>query len=383
MRVTLERNSIFIKIPIPQKIAESDWNFKNHGVEFVKVQNPYSFEINCTISDYIHRIQEVVKRYYLQKNPLSLSIIKTEILGNKDKTVSFNKYVSSYIKKLSDKLEEGTLKKYKSFLAHLNKFNPKIEFAQLTPDFVGKFKQFLEMKQGLKGNTIKSYFDKFKKLVNLAEKESFLEMKQTRFLFADTKITWSDTKRTFLELEEIKRITNLKFKIVEKNLERDRDIFLFQIYSALYYNDLGLIKKTQLVKKDGIGMYLMALRNKNDNQTLIPIYKFPNAAIILAKYSCQDKNDSMLFDSKYFIESQAYNRNLKIIAARANINKEISNRTARHTNAQLWIHYGTKKEVVSKILGHTLSQTTEEYFRVDINDVEQGIKHIDFGKLGI
>jgi site-specific recombinase XerD len=219
--------------------------------------------------------------------------------------------------------------------------------------------------------------------VNLAEKESFLEMKQTRFLFADTKITWSDTKRTFLELEEIKRITNLKFKTNEKYLERDRDVFLFQIYSALYYNDLGLIKKTQLVMKDGIGLYLMALRNKNDNQTIIPIYKFPNAATILAKYTTQDNNEKMLFDSKYLIESQAYNRNLKVIAARANINKEISNRTARHTNAQLWIHYGTKKEVVSKILGHTLSQTTEEYFRVDINDVEQGIKHIDFGKLGI
>lgn len=314
---------------------------------------------------------------------MSLSIIKAEIFSNKEKTVSFNSYVSNYIKKPYDKLEEGTLNKYKSFLAHLNQFNPKIEFAQLTPDFVSKFKQFLEMKQGLKGNTIKSYFDKFKKLVNLAEKESFLEMKQTRFLFADTKITWSDTKRTFLELEEIKRIYNLKFKIAEKYLERDRDVFLFQIYSALYYNDLGLIKKTQLVNKDGIGMYLMAHRNKNDNQTLIPLYKFPNAAIILAKYSSQDNNDLMLFDSKYLIESQAYNRNLKIIASRANIKKEISNRTARHTNAQLWIHYGTKKEVVSKILGHSLSQTTEEYFRVDINDVEQGIKHIDFGKLGI
>jgi hypothetical protein len=146
MRVTLERNSIFIKIPIPQKIAESDWNFKNHGIEFVKLQNPYSFEINCTISDYIQRVQEVVKRYYLQKSPLSLSIIKTEILGNKEKAVSFNNYVSNYIKKPTDKLEEGTLNKYKSFLAHLNKFNPKIEFAQITPDFVTKFKQFLEMK---------------------------------------------------------------------------------------------------------------------------------------------------------------------------------------------------------------------------------------------
>jgi hypothetical protein len=53
-------------------------------------------------------------------------------------------------------------------------------------------------------------------------------------------------------------------------------------------------------------MCLMAHRNKNDNQTLIPIYKFPNAAILLAKYSCLYKNDLIFFDSKYLIESQAY-----------------------------------------------------------------------------
>ena len=65
------------------------------------------------------------------------------------------------------------------------------------------------------------------------------------------------------------------------------------------------------------------------------------------------------------------------------INKSVSNKVARHTNAQLWIRLGTNRPVVSRILGHSKEETTKTYYNIDINEVIDGTNHIDFEKIGI
>ena len=103
----------------------------------------------------------------------------------------------------------------------------------------------------------------------------------------------------------------------------------------------------------------------------------------MEKYGSIDKDDELIFDEKYIIEDQPYNRNLKELGIKAKIKKNISNKVARHTNAQLWIRYGTAREVVSKMMGHVKSETTEEYFKINVNDVEEGVKHVNFKYLGL
>lgn len=133
----------------------------------------------------------------------------------------------------------------------------------------------------------------------------------------------------------------------------------------------------------GTGVFLLVNRSKNDNKTIIPLYKFKDTPGLLERYANQDKDSKYLFDKKCFIEEPVYNRQLKVIAVMAGISKSISNKTARHTNAQLWIHYETKREVVSKMMGHTKSETTQEYFKINISDVEEGVKHVNIENLGI
>ncbi|MEP6949025.1 MAG: hypothetical protein ABI863_07120 [Ginsengibacter sp.] len=122
-------------------------------------------------------------------------------------------------------------------------------------------------------------------------------------------------------------------------LTRDRDLFLFQVYTAYYYKDLLIFTKDQLLEDEEYGQIIVGARDKNDNQTIIPLFKFPGASAIIRKYQSSALEKRVL-NPAVFIEEPAYNRNLKEIAGVAGVNKKVSNKVARHTNAQLWIRYG-------------------------------------------
>lgn len=103
---------------------------------------------------------------------------------------------------------------------------------------------------------------------------------------------------------------------------------------------------------------ILGARDKNGNQTTVPLFKGPHAKHILEQYASAP-GDKLVFDKKYLIEEPSYNRNLKVIALMAGIHKNITNKVARHTNAQLWIRYGAERSVLSKMMGHTKEETTK------------------------
>lgn len=136
------------------------------------------------------------------------------------------------------------------------------------------------------------------------------------------------------------------------------------------------------MKDEEYGYIISGERDKNSNNTIIPLFKFPNADAILEKYM-SPKQEKWVFNRNLFIEVQAYNRNLKKIATKAGITKDVSNKVARHTNAQLWIRFGAERPVISKMMGHTKEETTKHYYNVDIPEIIEGTKNVDFLKLGI
>ncbi len=130
-------------------------------------------------------------------------------------------------------------------------------------------------------------------------------------------------------------------------LERDRDMFLFQIYTGYYYKDLRILRKDQLMKDEEYGYFILGERDKNGNDTIIPLFKFPHALKIMEKYAAEEKSE-MVFGPDAFIEEPVYNRNLKDIGKMAGIQKPVYNKVGRHTNAQLYIRYGARHLLFQK-----------------------------------
>jgi integrase len=104
---------------------------------------------------------------------------------------------------------------------------------------------------------------------------------------------------------------------------------------------------------------------------------------ILELYRSKDPKDPYLFRRDVFTEDQPYNRNLKRIAKLLEWDKNIYNKLARNTNSQLYIRYGAKRPILSKMLGHEREETTSAYYDVNVADVIEGTKDVNFDKFDI
>jgi len=233
-------------------------------------------------------------------------------------------------------MELNIIKKYNTCLAHLKTFKPSLFFSQIDNTVIRDFLRFMQTDLHLQGSSCKKYLECFKRVIREARKDHLIDASQMEFLFDDVKIKVNQAKRLFLEPQEIKALKHLKFPETKKYLARDRDLFLFQIYTGYYYKDFLIFTKNQL-----------------------------------------------LHDEEYLLEEPVYNRHLKEIATLVGIKKSISNKTARHTNAQLWMRYGAERPILSKMMGHVKEETTKNYFSVNIPEIVEGTKRANFESLGI
>lgn len=370
----------YFPIKVPYKVSKDEWSGKDDA--WVKSTHPFFFEINNKIREKKSVIIELIKRYYTLNKSLSFDVVFKE-LNKRYNTGSFNQYLQDYINNPSDNIEPDTLKKYRACLEHLNNFNSDVKFHDLCPQLIEDFYQHCVKKAKLVGSTIDSYFDAFKKVVRLARKAHLIPKEEADELFGELHIDIKKSKRAFLSIEEIKQWKSLTFAPGEEHLARDRDIFLFQVYTGLYYKDVINLKKQYLVKDHEYGYFILGERDKNEEQNIIPVFRFPYANEIIDKYKSEDPLSEYVFDRKYILAEPVYNRNLKKLAPLAKIAKQISNKIARHSNAQLWIRLGAKKPIVQKMLGHADDKTTNAYFRVDMLEIIDGTGHVDLEKLGI
>ncbi|MDQ2718142.1 MAG: site-specific integrase [Bacteroidota bacterium] len=380
LRITIDRIAKYYKIAVPKSISEEEWAGKDDA--WVKPIHPFAFEINNKIVEKKLLIHELIKRYYNLNKPLTFPIIFQQLKRRGDCN-SFVDYMKAYIRTPPEKLHENTIKKYQTCLQHLTKFRSNFYFNDIDQSFVHEFYKYLQVALNLGGTTIKKYFDAFKKVIKAAHRENYIHSSQMEFLFDDVKISSKRiTKRVYLEIDEIKKLKALKFPEEKKYLERDRDIFLLQIYTGYYYKDLQIFSKEQLIKDEEFGYFIIGSRDKNGNETIIPLFKFPYAMTIIDKYAAGEES-KMIFKSDTFIQEQAYNRNLKDIAKLAGLTKTIFNKVGRHTNAQLWVRYGAERPILSKMLGHEKEETTGNYYNVNIPEIVEGTKKVDFERLGI
>ena len=380
LRIKIGQDARYYKIDTPQKVSPAQW--LGNDDHWVKNTHPFAFEINNKITEKKMIVHELIKRYYNLNKPLNFLIIFRQ-LKRKGNSNSFLDYMKLYIIDPPEKLQDNTIKKYQTCLIHLTKFRPAIYFNDIDKSFFQEFYKFLQVNLKLGGPTIKKYFDALKKVIKAARRENYIEASQLEFLFEDVKISAKrTTKRVYLETDEIKKWKALIFPQEKKFLERDRDIFLFQIYTGYYYKDLQIFTKEQLIDDEEFGFFIIGQRDKNGNETIIPLFKFPYAMTVIQKYSA-DKENPLIFKKDVFIEEQAYNRNLKEIAMLAGITKRVFNKVGRHTNAQLWVRYGAERPIISKMLGHQKEETTKNYFSVNLPEIVEGTRKVDFKRLGI
>jgi integrase len=226
------------------------------------------------------------------------------------------------------------------------------------------------------GVTVHKYFDPFKVMVKQAVKEGYLE--KDPFQFVDLGIRATKGKRVYLEVEERAMLKNVHIPTTRPDLAMARDHWLFCFYASFYYSDLRALQWDQ-VKKTEHGYCIVGERFKNENSFIAPIHKFSNAIDILERQ--RGKSPLLVFPDT--ISEQKYNAKLKELAQLAGIDKNIMNKSARHSAIQFWESQGLETQHMAKMAGHTKESTTKEYYDLSTRDINHRVARFDFSKLDV
>ncbi len=257
-----------------------------------------------------------------------------------------------------------------SYLSSHNKFkkfvenklvNDEFAFNKIDEKLCENYKEWL-FKQELKNNTVGIFLFRLKTILNKAVKDKIIPFNPARYV----KIKMEDTEKTFLTFDEVKKLSEKECKVIE--LKR---AFLFSCFTGLRLSDILALTWQQI--REG-KIYFRQKKTRG-----LEYLKIPSSAI---KILYEDNKPEELQDSKELIfniplkKKGDLSRHLRKWAKLAEIDKEITFHTARHTFATMSLTYGIDLYTVSKMLGHKNINTTQVYAKIINEKVNEAVNKL-------
>lgn len=234
--------------------------------------------------------------------------------------------------------------------------------------FLNDYEHYFKTVRKCNHNSTMKYIKNLGKVIRLGLAEGYM----TKNPFDKFKLTYKTVQRDILTIEEVEKL--VKMKIPEERLDRVRDLFVFCIYTGLAFVDVTNLKMEHLVKTNEGTTWIKNSRYKTSVSFLIPLLAIPQR--LIKKYDSFIKRsiDGTVMPT---LSNQKYNSYLKELAIRAKINKNLTSHLARHTFATtITLNEGVPLEVVSKMLGHTDTKTTQIYAKIHEKAIMNGMKNL-------
>lgn len=235
-----------------------------------------------------------------------------------------------------------TFKKIKNYS------NGHLSFSEINEDWLLGFQKYLlsEVSQ----ITAHHYFANLKTALNKAVKQKYISSNPCNRI---SNIKKPDTKREFLTIDEIQKLSNTKCS----NAETKR-AFLFACFTGLRYSDICNLTWSNI--KEGVIEYR---QKKTKSLEYLPLS-------VTAKRILYNTDDKIQFLPQP--QTKIFNMPTKLTSwealknwvIKAEINKRVSFHTSRHTFATLSLSYGVDLYTTSKLLGHKNISTTQVYAKI-------------------
>lgn len=376
IRAYLNQNSKYFSTGV--YITPEEWNARRKCVW----RNPDSHHLNHTIRQKLSELQAL-------EYELTVKQGGKFFLHQFDSSDPINKYKSFtqfYEEEMGKEDVRGsTLQTYTGTLAHLKAFKAKVLFEQLDYNLIRGFDAFLKKKR-LGVNTRAKHHKNMKKFINLAIKMDLLDINLNPY--KKFKVNKEKTSRIFLYEHEVERLEMLTFDETEEHLERVRDLFLFSCYTGLRYSDVSRLSKSVL-KQSNDGWRLDMKSQKTGKHIQLPLHRLfkveegqpSKPELIVNLYIEKQKaelGDTGFYDDLPFFKglSEPYvNRQLKVLALRAGIDKKLSTHIGRHTfgtNLALKV----KPLVLQKLMQHSKMKETMIYVHLGNQMIENELEKV-------
>ena len=266
-------------------------------------------------------------------------------------------------------------------------FKPDIKFSDLSTATMDAFKE--ELAKTMYNDALDKHLSYFKQFVTWAQKKKY-EIHEEYFLYNPVLPKAKKAVR-YLELSELNTIYNLDLSSKE-GLERARDIFIFQCYTALRESDVRQLKHENIYL-NADGHYMIDLLTEKDDDRIR--FRLPQRAVsIYLKYKDKVYENDLVFP---VISQQKYNEHLKQLGKEADLQGDwidyeyrlnekitiktpkhkLSSHTARRTFIVTAMNEGVSLDIIAIITSHADISAMKPYIRANTRGTDKVIEAID------
>ena len=268
----------------------------------------------------------------------------------------YNLYLARINKLIGIDIKQVTYDKYvesgrhlKSFIKYKFKSND-IKFKALRSSSVTHYEYFLKTEKKFQQSTLNKAMQRFRRVVKYALSEDYLA--KDPFIMYKPKTV--KKKILFLSPDELKKLEQTYFEI--NRIQQIKDMFVFCCYTGLGFSEMSNLKKSNIVTEFDGNLWIHVIRNKTNGFYKVPL--LPKAKEIMEVYVNEESN--YVFPR---MSNPKFNAYLKEIANVVGIEFNLTHHIARKTFATTVLLYNNVPiEIVSKLLGHSKIQTTQDSY---------------------
>lgn len=233
IRTTKDRKSMYKTL---FHIDPKYWDAKEQRV---KKQHPNSELLNAKITKSKAECEQESYLLSLANDSVGLSTIRNKI--NNRTSQDLFEYAGKYLEQLEKDGKYATYKKNKSVVKKLRDYLQKdvLPIKSITPEFIKQYENYLLNTLRNNRNTVTVNMKALAKLVRDIFREYNLD--ETNNPFKNIKFKREQTDKVFLEIDEIKKIQELKLTPINPLCDT-KDMFLFECFTGIRIADILTLK---------------------------------------------------------------------------------------------------------------------------------------------
>lgn len=324
----------------------------------IKGTGPDVKDSNLIIDKVLSRINEVFVRYKLQARELTPALFKREY-ENPSLYIDFHSFIQKTIREreTNKEITPTSAKQHRVLANKLKAYRPVLSFAEIDLKFIQDFHRYI--RKSVETNTGQKNMATFKTYLNIARRlgiirENPFDLYKMKKVPAERVYLLEPEFKAFIELYEGGQLRD--------HLHRTMRHFLFMCCTGLRISDFLRLEKSNI--ENGI-IHIVPYKTRTQKAQIIQIPLIPYALKLIKD---ENSNTKHLFE---IISEQKMNEQLKELAILAKVNKPISNHSARHTFATLFINKTSDVATLQKILGHSKITETMIYVHITQNKINE------------
>ena len=322
------------------------------------------------LKDYLKSIEARLHQFQTEciqnGRPFTMEAIKLFIkAGYTSQGITFQVLTDEFLKSIRLKLKAGAMteRRYRKYEVAIGHFleqdivKPETLVAEIKNQHILEFKHKM-MSKNYESVSIAGFLQCLKSVFLFGVRNDLIKNNP----FIGYKIDKRKKDVQFLTEEEVQRIKDKELPTFR--LERVRDLFLFQCYTALSYCDMAVLEPTDFQSNEEGIQYLRKRRKKTGVEFFVVL--LPEALDIARKYDYHLP----------LISNERYNSYLKELGTLCEIDKPMHSHIGRHTAATYLLNHSIPMDMVALTLGHSTTKQTRHYAKLLDKSVFEEFKKI-------